>query len=162
MPEYYKVYHRYAIRRDFYSPRNIWRIRIGNRWVWQIRQKVPKKCVMKGIWLRYTIFTFDKSVPGIPNRHWLICIICSPTMESEKRSNKAIASERAAKIYGLSVLNPQLNVVDNNTTRFVIVSNKKEYVKDADKVSISFSLPHTCGTLYNILAHSSSLLSIYS
>lgn len=65
----------------------------------------------------------------------------------------AIASERAAKLYGLSVLNPQLNVADNNTTRFVIVSNKKEYVKNANKVSISFSLPHTCGTLYNILAH---------
>lgn len=65
----------------------------------------------------------------------------------------AIASARAAKLYGLSILNPQLNVADNNTTRFVIVSNKKEYLKNANKVSISFSLPHTCGTLYNILAH---------
>lgn len=65
----------------------------------------------------------------------------------------AIASERAAKLYGLSVLHPQLNVSDKNTTRFVIVSNRKEYVKNANKVSISFSLPHTCGTLYNILAH---------
>lgn len=68
-------------------------------------------------------------------------------------SQAAIAGERAAKIYGLSVLNPQLNVSDNNTTRFVIVSNKKEYVENANKVSISFSLPHECGTLYNILAH---------
>ena len=69
------------------------------------------------------------------------------------RSQAAIASERAAKIYGLAVLNPKLNVSDNNTTRFVIVSNKKEYVKRANKVSISFSLPHKSGTLYNILAH---------
>lgn len=69
------------------------------------------------------------------------------------QSQVAIASERAAKLYGLSVLNPQLNVSDNNTTRFVIVSNKKEYVENANKVSISFSLPHECGTLYNILAH---------
>lgn len=65
----------------------------------------------------------------------------------------AIASKRAAKLYGLSVLNPQLNVSDNNTTRFVIVSKKREYVTNANKVSISFSLPHECGTLYNILAH---------
>lgn len=65
----------------------------------------------------------------------------------------AIASERAAKLYGLSVLNPQLNVADNNTTRFVIVSNKKEYMKKANKVSISFALAHECGSLYNILAH---------
>ncbi len=65
----------------------------------------------------------------------------------------AIASARAAKLYGLTVLNPQLNVSDNNTTRFVIVSNKKEYVKNANKVSISFALSHQCGSLYNILAH---------
>lgn len=65
----------------------------------------------------------------------------------------AIASARAAKLYGLSVLNPQLNVSDKNTTRFVIVSNRKEYVEKANKVSISFSLSHECGTLYNILAH---------
>lgn len=65
----------------------------------------------------------------------------------------AIASARAAKLYDLEILNPKLNVSDNNTTRFVIVSNKKEYLKDANKVSISFSLPHQSGTLYNILAH---------
>lgn len=65
----------------------------------------------------------------------------------------AVASERAAKLYGLSVLKPKLNVADNNTTRFVIVSNRQEYEQNANKVSISFSLPHKSGTLYNILAH---------
>ena len=82
------------------------------------------------------------------------------TAESAKKvhddgdmSQVAIASERAAQLYQLSVLNPKLNVEDNNTTRFVIVSNKKQYVKMANKVSISFSLPNECGTLYNILAH---------
>lgn len=69
------------------------------------------------------------------------------------KSQAAIASERAAKLYGLEIINPRLNVSDNNTTRFVIVSNKKEYVKKANKVSISFALPHQSGTLYNILAH---------
>lgn len=69
------------------------------------------------------------------------------------KTQVAIASQRAAQIYGLSVLNPKLNVSDNNTTRFVIVSKKREYEEKANKVSISFSLPHTCGTLYNILAH---------
>lgn len=65
----------------------------------------------------------------------------------------AIASERAAKLYDLEVLNPKLNVSDNNTTRFVIVSKKREYVENANRVSISFALPHKSGTLYNILAH---------
>lgn len=65
----------------------------------------------------------------------------------------AIASERAAKLYGLAILEPQLNVADNNTTRFVIVSNKKEYTRKANKVSVSFALSHQCGSLYNVLAH---------
>ncbi|MCI8507506.1 MAG: chorismate mutase [Lachnospiraceae bacterium] len=102
---------------------------------------------------------FLQSKEYLENKNWKQVSMAN-TAESAKKvcdegdmTQVAIASERAAKIYGLSVLNPQLNVADNNTTRFVIVSNKKEYVKDADKVSISFSLPHTCGTLYNILAH---------
>lgn len=65
----------------------------------------------------------------------------------------AVAGERAAKLYGLCVLNPKLNVSDDNTTRFVIVSNRQEYEADSNKISISFSLPHRSGTLYNILAH---------
>lgn len=73
--------------------------------------------------------------------------------DDRDKSQAAIASERAAKLYGLEVLNPKLNVSDNNTTRFVIVSNKREYVEKANKVSISFALPHRSGTLYNILAH---------
>lgn len=73
--------------------------------------------------------------------------------EDKDKTQVAIASERAAKIYGLEVLNPQLNKSEQNTTRFVVVSNKKEYEKAANKVSISFSLSHECGTLYNILAH---------
>lgn len=102
---------------------------------------------------------FLQSKEYLEHKNWRQVSMAN-TAESAKKvhdegnmTQVAIASERAAKIYGLSVLNPQLNVADNNTTRFVIISNKKEYVKDADKVSISFSLPHTCGTLYNILAH---------
>ena len=102
---------------------------------------------------------FLQSKEYLEDKNWKQVSMAN-TAESAKKvcdegdmTQAAIASGRAAKIYGLSVLNPQLNVADNNTTRFVIISNKKEYVKDADKVSISFSLPHTCGTLYNILAH---------
>lgn len=69
------------------------------------------------------------------------------------RTQVAVASQRAAQLYGLSVLVPRLNMAENNTTRFVIVSNKQEYEEKANKVSISFSLPHQSGTLYNILAH---------
>ncbi len=65
----------------------------------------------------------------------------------------AIASELAAEIYGLSVLKKNIVNNHNNTTRFIILSRDKIYVKNRKNVSIRFSLPHESGTLYNILGH---------
>ena len=70
-----------------------------------------------------------------------------------KNTKAAICSERAAKMYGLQILKREVNDEGNNTTRFVIMSKKKQYRKDAGKVSISFSVPHESGSLYNILTH---------
>ena len=65
----------------------------------------------------------------------------------------AVASVRAAEIYGLEVLQEDINTQSNNTTRFVIVSKRKMFTHDADVISISFSLRHESGTLYNALGH---------
>ena len=40
-----------------------------------------------------------------------------------------------------------------NTTRFVIISGQKRFVKDAQKISVCMELPHQSGSLYNALAH---------
>ena len=41
----------------------------------------------------------------------------------------------------------------NNSTRFIIVSSKKMYVRDAKKISICFEIPHESGSLYHALSH---------
>ena len=69
------------------------------------------------------------------------------------KSQAAIASVEAAKTYGLSVLKEQINTEDNNTTRFVIVSNKRAFLKDAGKFIICFDTEHTAGSLYDMLSH---------
>lgn len=69
------------------------------------------------------------------------------------RSQAAVASKRAAELYGLQILDPCINTLKNNTTRFVVISSKKIFTRDADMISISFSLPHESGSLYNILGH---------
>lgn len=74
-------------------------------------------------------------------------------MDDGDITQAAIASERAAKLYNLEVLRTKINTSGVNTTRFVIVGSKKESQKDADKVSISFEIPHENGSLYNILSH---------
>ncbi|MCR5216994.1 MAG: prephenate dehydratase [Lachnospiraceae bacterium] len=65
----------------------------------------------------------------------------------------AIASKEAAQFYGLSVLQEEINTEENNTTRFVILTNQRQFVKDAKKVSICFEAAHTSGSLYDMLSH---------
>ena len=69
------------------------------------------------------------------------------------RNQAAIAGERAAKAYGLEVLRRDINSSEGNSTRFIIVTNQKIFVKDAKKISLSFEIPHRSGSLYRILSH---------
>lgn len=74
-------------------------------------------------------------------------------MEDGDKSQAAIASVEAAKLYGLDILQEKINTDDNNTTRFVIISNKRAFLKNAGKVSICFETEHTAGSLYDMLSH---------
>ncbi len=65
----------------------------------------------------------------------------------------AIASEYAAKTYGLQILQKGINQAENNSTRFIIVTNQKIFQKDASKISICLEISHESGSLYHILSH---------
>lgn len=73
--------------------------------------------------------------------------------DENDKTKAAIASVRAAQIYGLRVLKEKINSSDINTTRFFIIGNKRVYSKKADKISVCFEIPHENGSLYNILSH---------
>lgn len=74
-------------------------------------------------------------------------------VEEGDKSQAAIASEIAGKLYGLELLKPFIQNNQGNTTRFVILANRKVYQKDAGKISLCFELPHTSGSLYNMLGN---------
>ncbi len=63
----------------------------------------------------------------------------------------AIASDLAADLYGLRILEPKIQDNDRNMTRFLVVSGKEDYPFDADKVSIRIVLKHIPGALYHAL-----------
>ena len=65
----------------------------------------------------------------------------------------AIASVRAAKKYGLSVLADHINSEEGNSTRFIIITGRKEHLCTADRVAVCFSLPHETGSLYSMLSN---------
>ncbi len=69
------------------------------------------------------------------------------------KTQAAIASALASEIYGLSVLERGINQEENNSTRFIIVTNQKIFKKDASRISICFEVPHRSGSLYHMLSH---------
>ena len=73
--------------------------------------------------------------------------------EDGLKNQAAIGSRYAAEYFGLQILDDHISFSKTNSTRFIIVSNKKIYTPDADKISICIELPHESGSLYNILAH---------
>lgn len=74
-------------------------------------------------------------------------------MEDKDVTQAAIASAHAAETYGLEILEKGVNDNKNNSTRFIIVTNKKIFTRDAKKVSICFEIPHESGSLYRMLSH---------
>lgn len=69
------------------------------------------------------------------------------------KSQAAVASETAGRLYGLKVLQTAIQNNKSNTTRFMILSKDAVYRRDAGKVTISFELAHKSGTLYSILGN---------
>ncbi len=97
--------------------------------------------------------------PYLEDKGWKQISLANTAVSARKiqqdgdKSQAAVASTRAAELYGLQILDPCINTLKNNTTRFVVISGKKVFTRDADVISISFSLPHESGSLYNILGH---------
>lgn len=80
-------------------------------------------------------------------------VAAKKVVEDNDCSQAAVASETAGQIYGLKVIQAAVQNNRENTTRFIILSRKALYRKDAGKISISFELPHRSGSLYNILGN---------
>jgi chorismate mutase/prephenate dehydratase len=80
-------------------------------------------------------------------------IAAKKIVEEQDRSQAAVCSAYAAKVHGLEVLKDNINDDPNNSTRFIVVTNQKIFLKDAKKISICFEVPHESGSLYQLLSH---------
>ncbi len=73
--------------------------------------------------------------------------------EDKDRSQAAIAGAHAAAVYGLSVLQEGINQADSNSTRFIVVTDQKIFLKGSGKISLCLEIPHEAGSLYHIMSH---------
>lgn len=72
-------------------------------------------------------------------------IAAKKILDDQDRTQAAVCSAYAAKVYGLEVLEDNINDESGNCTRFIIVTNQKVFLKGAKKISICFEVPHESG-----------------
>lgn len=70
--------------------------------------------------------------------------------EENNKFKACVASKKAAELYGLKIIEENINNNSNNYTRFIIIAPEMEVDKNCNKVSMVIALPHKVGTLYNI------------
>lgn len=80
-------------------------------------------------------------------------VAAKKVQEDGDKRQAAVASETAGALYGLKPLAGPINNSRDNTTRFLILSKEPVYREGAEKLSLCFELPHTSGSLYNILGN---------
>lgn len=69
--------------------------------------------------------------------------------EENDKSKAAIASRETAKLYNLDIIVDNINTSSANTTRFIVISKKKE--KEGNRVSLIFTVNHNAGQLAHIM-----------
>jgi prephenate dehydratase len=72
--------------------------------------------------------------------------------EQQLTDAAAIASERAAKVFGLAILRAEIQDYSDNITRFLLISRAGEAGEQVDKTTVVFSLPNEPGSLFKALS----------
>lgn len=77
--------------------------------------------------------------------------------KSGRNDVAAICSGECIDLYGLESISNNIQVSDNNYTRFICISKDLEIYPGANKVSLMLSVPHRPNALYHMIAKFSSL-----
>jgi prephenate dehydratase len=73
--------------------------------------------------------------------------------QNQLKGIAAIASKTASEMYDLEILAPEIQTINNNMTRFVIIKKENSFVaeNEINRASIKFELDHKRGSLAAVL-----------
>jgi len=72
-------------------------------------------------------------------------------LAAKEEDSGALASSLAAEIYGLNILESDVQDLSGNTTRFLVIGNSQNQPTGDDKTSLLFAVQHRAGALYGAL-----------
>ena len=72
-------------------------------------------------------------------------------LASHEKNAAALASHLASEIYGLTILESDVQDMSGNTTRFLVIGHDQNKPSGDDKTSLLFALHHKAGALYSAL-----------
>ncbi|MDR0916451.1 MAG: chorismate mutase [Oscillospiraceae bacterium] len=93
----------------------------------------------------------------LKNRSWDLTDVRNTAVAAQlvaERGNAkyaAIGSRRAAEVYGLDVLQPDIADDTKNRTRFIVIAAQPIYDDTSDVISVTFSTAHRSGALVDTL-----------
>jgi chorismate mutase/prephenate dehydratase len=77
--------------------------------------------------------------------------------ESPHDDIAAIASQNCSELYGLDILDDNVQNNENNYTRFICISKNLEIYPGARRISLVVTIPHRPGSLYHLMTKFSTL-----
>ena len=88
----------------------------------------------------------------IQPHEYLNTAVAAKYVADEKNPHlSAIASSKAAQLYGLDIIEKNIQDNKNNSTRFIIFGKDMEKIQNANCISIVFTLPHKAGALFQVM-----------
>ncbi len=93
---------------------------------------------------------------GMPNVKVIPCentaVAAKKVAESGDHGIAALSSRSCSRLYGLEILESDVQDSGNNHTRFICISKNLEIYPGADRTSLMMVLPHEPGSLYKVLS----------
>lgn len=98
-------------------------------------------------------FAKDVKITACPNT----AVAAEKVAASDRTDVACISSRNCADLYGLGILDGNIQDNDSNYTRFICISKNLQVFAPAGKISIMMTLPHESGSLNRVLNKFSTL-----
>ncbi|MBR5315731.1 MAG: chorismate mutase [Firmicutes bacterium] len=120
------------------------------------KKGVKKEDIKEIVSHEQAVLQCDNYLKNFPNAKITLCENTAEAAKmvamSERKDLAALASFECGQLYGLTLLEEDVQDNDNNYTRFICISKNLEIYPGADKTSLKLEVAHKPGSLYNVLS----------